>query len=300
MKHAARALLIFLGCLSSPLAGGAEGPPPASPAEELKALLKEMQGGGPGFREARTDEERKAAVERADRYPRRFAELAEKYPKDQVAVDAAVELVRTLNAMDSQTFQAWDLSTTVFPECQKDDSARRIVALLLREHLQSEKLGPVCERMCYGPSEEFEGFLRAVLEKSPHREIRALALMALTQYLAIRVQKLELLGDRPELAPRLERVFGGDLFAAMKRKGRDGIAREIEGLLERAIKEFADAKMFYGGTVGEEARAVLFEMRRLAVGQEAPEIEGLDQDGKRFKLSDSRGKVVLLDFWQEF
>jgi peroxiredoxin len=41
-------------------------------------------------------------------------------------------------------------------------------------------------------------------------------------------------------------------------------------------------------------------MRHLAVGREAPDIEGADQDGKRFKLSDYRGKVVLLDFWSEY
>jgi cytochrome oxidase Cu insertion factor (SCO1/SenC/PrrC family) len=29
----------------------------------------------------------------------------------------------------------------------------------------------------------------------------------------------------------------------------------------------------------------------------APEISGIDADGKRFQLSDYRGKVVLLDFW---
>jgi WD40 repeat protein len=33
------------------------------------------------------------------------------------------------------------------------------------------------------------------------------------------------------------------------------------------------------------------------VGQAAPEIEGVDIGGKKFKLSDYRGKVVLLDFW---
>jgi hypothetical protein len=35
----------------------------------------------------------------------------------------------------------------------------------------------------------------------------------------------------------------------------------------------------------------------LEVGNLAPEIEGEDTDGKKFKLSDYRGKVVLLDFW---
>ncbi len=33
------------------------------------------------------------------------------------------------------------------------------------------------------------------------------------------------------------------------------------------------------------------------VGKRAPEIRGVDLDGKRFKLSDYRGKVVVLDFW---
>jgi hypothetical protein len=35
----------------------------------------------------------------------------------------------------------------------------------------------------------------------------------------------------------------------------------------------------------------------LGKGQLAPEIEGEDAEGRRFKLSDYRGKVVLLDFW---
>ena len=36
------------------------------------------------------------------------------------------------------------------------------------------------------------------------------------------------------------------------------------------------------------------------VGQLAPEIEGADVDGRTFKLSDYRGKVVVLDFWGDW
>ena len=37
-----------------------------------------------------------------------------------------------------------------------------------------------------------------------------------------------------------------------------------------------------------------------AVGQLAPEIEGVDLEGTDFKLSDYRGKVVLLDFYGDW
>lgn len=38
----------------------------------------------------------------------------------------------------------------------------------------------------------------------------------------------------------------------------------------------------------------------LNIGQRAPEIEGEDIDGVAFKLSDYRGKVVVLDFWGDW
>ena len=36
---------------------------------------------------------------------------------------------------------------------------------------------------------------------------------------------------------------------------------------------------------------------RFTVGEEAPDFEGPQLDGERVKLSDYRGKVVLIDFW---
>ena len=38
-------------------------------------------------------------------------------------------------------------------------------------------------------------------------------------------------------------------------------------------------------------------LRTLRIGRTAPEIKAKDLDEKEFKLSDYRGKVVLLDFW---
>ena len=41
-------------------------------------------------------------------------------------------------------------------------------------------------------------------------------------------------------------------------------------------------------------------MDKLQLGMPAPEIEGNDLDGVAFKLSDYRGKVVVLDFWGDW
>ena len=45
------------------------------------------------------------------------------------------------------------------------------------------------------------------------------------------------------------------------------------------------------------AKGALNELRHLRIGMVAPDIIGEDIDGKQFKLSDYRGKVVLIDFW---
>jgi peroxiredoxin len=50
-------------------------------------------------------------------------------------------------------------------------------------------------------------------------------------------------------------------------------------------------------TIADKAAGELFEIRNLAIGKTAPDIVGDDLDGKPLKLSDYRGKVVVLDFW---
>ena len=102
------------------------------------------------------------------------------------------------------------------------------------------------------------------------------------------------------MARRYEALFGKDYLEALQRQDRDKAGKEAEAFFERAAAQYGDVKVPYGSTVGESAKVELYVIRHLSVGKEAPEIEGGDQDGKRFKLSDYRGKVVLLYFWQEF
>jgi len=48
---------------------------------------------------------------------------------------------------------------------------------------------------------------------------------------------------------------------------------------------------------GERAANSVFELENLQIGMVAPEIVGADVDGNPMKLTDFRGKVVVLDFW---
>lgn len=52
--------------------------------------------------------------------------------------------------------------------------------------------------------------------------------------------------------------------------------------------------------VRQQARQWLFEINQLQLGMVAPETTGIDLDGKEFRLSDYRGKVVLLSFWGDW
>lgn len=54
------------------------------------------------------------------------------------------------------------------------------------------------------------------------------------------------------------------------------------------------------GEEKEADAAKMFELRNLALGKLAPEINGEDVDEKKFRLSDYRGKVVVLDFWGDW
>lgn len=65
----------------------------------------------------------------------------------------------------------------------------------------------------------------------------------------------------------------------------------IDSLVTELNTRYPDTKMIL------QIKQQLDEMRALSIGQVAPEIESTNPNGELLKLSDYRGKYVLIDFW---
>ncbi|GAC1312542.1 MAG: hypothetical protein NVSMB14_14400 [Isosphaeraceae bacterium] len=149
---------------------------------------------------------------------------------------------------------------------------------------------------------ESERFLRELLNKSPNRKVKGLACLTLAQYLMGITRFVDQIKDAKKdnsRAEMLKNFLGKDYAESLVAKGRKGLSKEAEGLFERAAKDFADVKTFRG-TIGEVAAGELFELKNLAIGKPAPEISGEDIDGTTLKLSDFKGKVVVIDFFGDW
>ena len=264
---------------------------PATPEAQYQSLLKEFYAAAHAFWQAKADEERNKLVAGVDKLPVRLLDLAQNNPKDPIALDALTQVV---------TIEYWLNTYTAHPGWGKDSRQAKAIAILLQDHLDSNKLGEACKRVHYGFRQECETFLRTVRKKSPHPEVQALACLRLAQFLANRRERLDLLPEQPELSRRYEVLYGKEYLKALQRQERVEVLKEAETLYEEAGEKYGDVKVPYNGTIGETVQTELFEIRNLAVGKEAPDIEGVDQDGRQFKLSDYRGKVVLLYFWSEY
>jgi hypothetical protein len=259
------------------------------PAEKYRALRKEYdRASSSGV--PLTDAERLKFIGVAYKHryalAQKFLALAERHPKDPIALDALIQAV-------------WQVNGTPWPvELVGEDAARaKAFELLQRDHIGSDKLGPLCQRVSYGFCKEYETFLSTVLAKNPHTEVRATACLSLGHFLNGRLLRLDLCREQPQLAQEFAALFGKEYFAELRRQKRETALRNIEAIFEQAADMYSDVRLQGGETVAEQAKTQLFEIRHLSVGKDAPDIEGEDQNGKRFKLSDYRGKVVLLDFW---
>ncbi|HIF41515.1 MAG TPA: redoxin domain-containing protein [Planctomycetes bacterium] len=152
------------------------------------------------------------------------------------------------------------------------DTQEATVDELLRDYPDSPLLEEVVPLLANRSDEGSRASLRSLLSESPHRNVRGHACRALALNL---------------------RGLSADTEDTDQSKS---LMAESRALLMRVQEEFDDVP-YYGGTLGAAARGELFESDRLQIGMIAPDIAGADLQGVDFKLSDYRGKVVVIDFW---
>jgi hypothetical protein len=128
--------------------------------------------------------------------------------------------------------------------------------LLRRDHIESEKLGTVCRFPGIGiiANPRSVMFLEELLARSPHRSVRAQALVRLAEYkLSYSSTFLHTLRNEPEQAKQMEKHLGKQLLLAALAMGPGRMRREGEQCYERLAKEYGGLPDPSTGTVGKLA-----------------------------------------------
>jgi peroxiredoxin len=235
------------------------------------------------LKKATNDDERiKASLRlpKPNEFAIRFLRLAEEHPDDPAALDSLI----------------WVASNCLF-----DPNAEKALTAIAHKHCRSERIKDFCGQCSvYGePFPPYEEMLRAVLANNPHREVQGAACLALADYLKMAKERTEsnlvklALGGAPSLGA-VQKMN----VQKMTERGLDKVADESAALFRRVMDDYPDLRLEknYPANAAELAKEQLFVLRNLCVGRKAPEIIGSDIHGKPMKLSDHRGKVVVLDF----
>jgi len=275
VKSAATALLVVLACAGTGLLSyrSLAAKPPGQVRDDSRSRARSAVAQAPANDKPSEKPDRAALLKTIrEEYRKARTEFGQAIRAGTIKPDADGEYPgwtdllkrytkRAHQLIDANPADAVGLEALVF--CLDDLGAGNfepgLYELVLKHHPASEKIDTLL-RQRSAPAD----FLRAVATQSPQAKIRLWANYHLAENLY-----------------------------------RDGKSKEAEPLLE-ALQRDEQAKDLGGymtGTLADTARRLLFEVRRLNVGQEAPEITGADLDNQAMKLSESRGKVTLLVFW---
>ncbi len=179
-----------------------------------------------------------------------------------------------------------------------------VVYDLVAEHyLDSDAILPLCRTAWVDAvkSPQVETCLRAAVERSKNPRVRALCCFSLGRCYQELATAARDLNDpvRREIREEILDRFGPVVIRRLRSLDPEKHTREAEACFDRTIKEFGDQQPMgtFFPPLGDQAEGMLFLLRHLGIGRTAPEVEGEDIDGKPMKLSDYRGKVVMVSFW---
>jgi hypothetical protein len=181
----------------------------------------------------------------------------------------------------------------------KGPDLERTLGALLEHHVESDALAKVCSSLGRTPTQAAQNFLRQLEDKSPHAEVKGQACFNLAEVLKGQASLTRSLSSADDARKKmLAGYYGRETVDVLATADPAALDLQAEACFDKVVKTEAYAGLKnYRGTLGEAAKSNLFEMRQLGIGKTAPEISGEDIDGNPIKLSDYRGKVVVLDFW---
>ena len=286
--------------------------------DTVDSVIEEFDDSMAEFRKAyeEAEEEDKRSVfqelyPKANEYARRLMKLVEDEPESEEAVKAFTWVVsRARGAMGTKAAE-----------------------LLSEHHMESEAMATIAlTKTRARPSEKEFEFLQNLIDNSPHERVKGIASYAKAMQLKSASRTFNSLktavakaeedaveskdkdGEvEKEAALALKKAtrnyngFGksiGDDALKMLTNDVTGSGETVESMFESVNETYGDVVLYEQAdppaTVGAQCAGILFEIQNLTIGKVAPDIEASDLDGESFKLSDYRGKVVVIDFWGDW
>jgi thiol-disulfide isomerase/thioredoxin len=285
-------LIILL--IISPLAWAEDKEKSATPAEQMQALDKEygelLMETQKALNEATTQAEKQRIIKdlntKSLKFAQRYLKLANDNPKDPVAFKSLI----------------WVLTHTGLGSGGKKDPGTKALNLLERDHIKSDKLGPIVQALGRITDDAAVSLLRKAIKENPDHDIQGKACFALAQSRKTLKRNIEQIKGNDKLREAYEKQIGKEAVEKMLAHNPKNLAKEAQERYQQVVDKFADVEMM----VGQPARSIklsdlakpnVYELKHLQVGMKAPDIESVDLDGKKVSLHKLRGKVVVLDFW---
>jgi hypothetical protein len=272
---AMRCGLLLMLMSATAIAAPTTGPTVKGVIAEYDARMTEFNR---AYQAAKTRTEREKLVEekypKADEFATRLLKLARTQPASPEARDAATWVVLHGRSADDR-----DAAMDILMFFTRDPQLKQIVEPLSR---------------CYNV--KTQPLLEKLIAEAPDRNTKGVAQYILGVWLK---ERAELARNVGQISGQWATFLGQATIDEVKKRSPQEYQAGAEAALLEAQNKYGDVP--YGReTIADHTRAHLFEMKNLVIGKVAPEIEGPTVDGKHMKLSDFRGKVVVLDFFGDW
>lgn len=147
--------------------------------------------------------------------------------------------------------------------------------LIIENHLTNPKIEDSLVMLARSGRGYDDALLKKVFDTNPSKAVKATVAYVLAQSIKSQAEGSKIKDD--------------DILPKMK---------EAIAAFEKVGDEYGDTTLkAFRGKAADLAKKEIEAIKKSPIGKETPEIAGEDTDGVNFKISDYRGKVVLLDFW---